>query len=676
MKTQKLATQQGKRMRRSLRGRILRSTLSAILLLVVVCCVIMVLSMQSLTRAVLLDNLQPMARQSAKTVEANIHMLADRMMSIAGNPRLLPVEGSAGAGQGGVDAAASADNRRAVLAETREVYELYAIGLYDLDGGLIQGDGEAPAALEGEFFSLLQSTDNLTTDSSTRFEEKLGITMGMPVKQDGQTICYLLGVYKYDTLNDVLSNINVGKNGYAMMVDRSGRVVGHPDQSIALAGRSLSDLSGGYERAYTRLTTGETGAVEAGVGGEHVLLAFSPVRGTQWSLVVEVPKSDYAYLTNQAILATAAVALVLLTASIAVIYRLSRSISRALQKVTRRMIGLSDGNLHESVERENSGDELEMMADTLGTTVEHLKAYISEVERVLSHIALGDLNIDPEGDYRGDFAQIRDALSHIIDSMNDTMHDFSAAALRLSHEAERLSGQSRELHQASVEQNDAAGELVSEVSMVREGLHSVTDHTGRTLDKTEEIDRRIGEANARMGELTRAMDGIRDNAREITKIAKAIEDIASQTNILAINASVEAARAGLAGKGFSVVANEVKRLAAKSAQAAKAASAMVANTHAIIQNGVALTADTAGSLQSISTVSKEIGAITRRLSTAVEEQKSALSQMEGRIGDILAIADQNLQNAGETEQLSGTLAQEADELQSKVGKFVLKEVEG
>ena len=149
-----------------------------------------------------------------------------------------------------------------------------------------------------------------------------------------------------------------------------------------------------------------------------------------------------------------------------------------------------------------------------------------------------------------------------------------------------------------------------------------------------------------MESLTHAMDNISANAQEITKIAKAIEDISFQTSILAINASVEAARAGAAGKGFAVVANEVKDLAARSAVAAQSATEMVSNTRSIIQTGVELTADTAGSLQAISSVSDEISAISDQLVAAVHGQESALAIMDERIEAISAIANQNLQNAG------------------------------
>ena len=207
-------------------------------------------------------------------------------------------------------------------------------------------------------------------------------------------------------------------------------------------------------------------------------------------------------------------------------------------------------------------------------------------------------------------------------------------------------------------------------------LSSVKDSSGQTRTKTAEIAQCIQEANTRMDALSRAMDGISDNAQRITQIAKAIEDVAFQTGILAINASVEAARAGSAGKGFAVVADEVRQLASRSSEAAQSAADMVSSTRAIIQTGVELTADTAGSLRNISAVSGQIGAITDQLAAAVQGQESALAVMEERIGTIAAIAERNLQNAGGTEQSSGLLAREAEALRFQVKRFIVKEEDG
>ncbi len=662
-----------RKIRRSLNGRILRNTTLNILILVIISCVIMALSMQSLANSILLDSLQPMVRQSSKTVEANIHMLADRMMTIAGDSRMSSA-GAAGSGteQGEEDSESIVESRRAVLEEAAEIYELHTIALYDKEGKLIQGIDGAPESLDGGFFSLLKETDNLTTHSTTVFQGELGITMGMPVKENGETALYVVGVYKYDALNDVISGINLGKNGMAYMVNLNGIVTGHPEQSVVLEESTLSEISGGSEEEVSRVTTGETGATEYSADGTKMLVAFSPIRGTQWSLVIQVPKADYNHIINGAMLVAVLCTLAVLIISILLVLRLARSISRPVRGVTDRMVALSDGDLHTEVVSVRSGDELEVLANTLNTTVESVNRYISDIQQVLTQVANGNLGIEPQVDYKGDFTLIRGSLSSIIQSMNATIAGFRAAAGRLADMADELSGQSGQLHEASLEQNQSAEALVSEVTHVKERLASVTESSGQTRSKTEEIAGCIETANTKMAALSGAMDDISSHAQEITKIAGAIEDIAFQTSILALNASVEAARAGSAGSGFAVVADEVQQLAARSSQAAQSATNMVANTIEIIRTGVELNAETADSLKAISDVSVQISKISDRLVEAVQGQESALAVMEERIGTISGIADRNLQNAEETEQSSGLLAREAEKLQAQVKNFVLK----
>ena len=648
--------------KRSLNWKILRSTMINILILVVVCCGIMAMAMQFLANNILLDTLQPMARQSAKTVEANIHMLADRMMKIAGDYRMNP--------ENKETAAAS---RNEVLEEAAEVYELYTIALYDLNGKLIQGIGDAPEELNETFFSYLKETDNLTTDSSTIVQKNLGITMGMPVKDGEETALYVVGVYKYDALDDVIGSINLGKHGMAYMVNREGDVTAHPDETHALEQNTLEQVSGGNAEALDGVTTGETGAAEFLVDGQNILAAFSPVRGTQWSLVIQIPKSDYNSKIYGAMLVAVLATLAVLVVSMLLVLQLARSISRPVKSVTGRMLALSEGDLHTEVEHARSKDELEVLTETLDDTVQSVNRYISDIRQVLTQVADGNLRVKPQVDYKGDFALIRASLGTILQSMNETIAGFRSAAVRLAGMAEELKEQSGQLHHASLEQNQSTEELVCEVSNVKERIAKVSEHSGQTRTKTEEIVQCVQEANERMTSLSGAMDNISANAQEITKIAKAIEDIAFQTNILSINASVEAARAGMAGKGFAVVAEEVRQLASRSAEAAKHATEMVGSTRSIIETGVKLTAATAGSLADISNVSDQIGEFTDHLVIAVQGQEEALAIMEEKIGTISSIADRNLQNAEGTEQSSGLLAREAEALSSQVEKFVTEE---
>lgn len=695
-KTQ-ISQQEGdhQKQKKSLNRRILQSNLGFVFLLVVICCGIMVVSMRSLTNNLLLDNLQPLARQSAKTVEANVHLLADRLITLSEDSRLL----------------GEAASRQAVFDHAKEVYELYTIALYDTNGNLLQGDQQAASRLDTTFFTLLQQTDNLTIAESTLFNEQLGITMGMPVTAkapatmsadeqtangqtageptandqttndqttdeqtaNDQTMRYIVVVYKYDALGDVLNDIHVGQNGRALIINQKGQIVGSPDSSIALQSPTLVALRGSDYRAVNdKIITGETGSAEAQTADGEQFLAFSPIRGTPWFLAIEIPRADYARLTNHAILMVGGVALILLILSVLGTIRLSRSISQPISKATQRMVGLAEGNLHDAVDVASSEDELAMLTGTLRTTVSSLNQYISEIDRVLSHIASGDLNVDTEGDYEGDFGLIRDSLHHIIGSMNQTMNDFQNASFRLADIAEQLNQQSSRLHQSSMEQSMSATQLVDEVTVVRSHLENVNQSTGRTRDKASEIAQLVGEADTQMQQLSEAMQAIDQNANEITRIAKALESIATQTNILALNASIEAAHAGVAGKGFAVVAEEVRDLAIESTKEAKAATEMAAKTNAIIHTGVNLTLRAATSIHSVTEVSEQINGFTRQLFEAVQEQTNSLLSMEEKIETISTLASQNQQSAEESEQSSGILSQEAGKLQSQVQKFKLK----
>ena len=670
MKRKQTGSVPTRRMRQNLNKRILKNTVLNILVLVIICCTIMALSMQSLANSILLDSLQPMVRQSAKSVEANIHLLADRMMTIAGDQRMSGV--SSDGADTRPDTKTIRTNRTAVLEEAATIYELYTIALYDLSGNLLQGTKDAPETLDSDFFALLQETDNLTTSSDTVFQDNLGITMGMPVKENGETSMYVVGVYKYDAINDIISSINLGKNGMAYMANHEGIVTGHPDQSLVLEGHTLSQISDGNDDAISRITTDETGSTEFPIDGKKMLVAFSPIRGTQWSLVIQVPKSDYNHLINRAMLVAVLLTLAVLVLSILIVLRLARSISRPVKSVTNRMVSLSDGDLHTETVSVQTEDELGIMAKTLNDTVESVNQYISDIQQVLTQIADGNLGVEPQVDYKGDFILIRDSLASIVQSMNETISGFRSAAVRLAEMAEELSGQSGQLHQASLEQHQAAATLVDEVNQAKERLADVTESSSQTRAKTEEITQCIQRANAQMSALSGAMNDINSNAHEITKIAKAIEDISFQTNILALNASVEAARAGSAGSGFAVVANEVQNLAVKSAEAAQSATEMISNTLAIIQTGVGLNADTASSLDAISDVSAQISSISDQLVVAVEGQANALSTMEERIDAISAITDRNLQSSEGTSKASQLLANEAEKLQAQVKNFVLK----
>lgn len=643
------------RTKRSIRTKIMVMTTVIVIGVMLVCTAIMQYSMQHLTESILLDVLQPMAGQSAKAVESNIHLMADRMMSLAADSRL-----------------AGAQTQAAMLSEARNTYEFYGIGLYDLNGKAVKRDGEIYDSLaETEWFALLQETDNLTIADPLITEQYVGIPMAMPVKTDGATSAYLVGVYKYDMLSDVLGAIHIGQSGMALILNEEGKVVGHPEEAVVRQAVNIYDLdtAESAHQIFDRMITRETGSAEGIVNGQESYVAFCPIRGTRWSFAVEVPKTDYMESTEMALDTTKKGTFVTLAAALFAIWIVTTVISGQLKRAIVRMNDLADGDLKSEVEVTKSGDEVEILSKSLKTTIESINRYITEIQNILDNISRGNLNVSADGDYKGDFVVVKQSLTQIIVSLNQMMKQINDTAHRLNETAQNMGTQSEELHRAAMNQTDAMEGLNAEVKNIRDNLNHVTENTKETRERAAGIAEQIAGGSSKMQELKEAMEAIERNAEDITKISKLIEGISQQTNILALNASVEAARAGEAGRGFAVVAEEVRNLAGQSSEAAKSTVDMIETASALIKHGAKLTMETSDYLEEISRGSAAVTEIADRLSETVQVQEASLRQITERMEDISAVTQENLQCAGNTADASVELGKESEKLEELLEKF-------
>lgn len=645
--------------KRSIRLKVMAMTSIIVIVIMLVCTNIFRISMGNLTRSILLDVLQPMAQQSAKAVASDIHLMADRMMSLASDSRL-------------TESADGQNNMSAVLENARNTYEFYGIGLYDRKGTPIAVNGDIYSSLSSEeWFELLTESDNMTISDPVVTEEYVGIPMGIPVKADGKTVSYLVGIYKYDVLSDVLGSIHIGQSGMALIINEKGKIIGHPEEDIVRQELNIYDLDSD-ESAHTifnRMVTRVTGCGKGIFNGQESYVSYCPIRGTRWSFAVEVPRADYVEITNSAIWNAMVGTFLALVVALIFIWLVMTVISSQLKKAIVRVDGLAQGDLKSSVEVKKSGDEVECLSHSLKITIESINSYISEIGMVLDNISKGNLNVSADGNYQGDFVAVKDSLTHIIDSLNRIMKQINHTAYKLMETAGNMGRQSDELHQAATGQTIAMDGLNNEIQNIRSNLDEVTDNTRETSRWANDIAGEIAEGDRKMSELMSAMKAINENAEDINKISKLIESISKQTNILALNASVEATRAGSAGKGFAVVAEEIRNLAVQSEEAAKSTVTMIETSGELIARGVKLTTETASALEKISKSSDVVTEITERLTQTVDVQETSLHEITDRIKDMSEITSQNMQCAENTEDASVKLKQESENLRKLLARF-------
>jgi methyl-accepting chemotaxis protein len=312
-------------------------------------------------------------------------------------------------------------------------------------------------------------------------------------------------------------------------------------------------------------------------------------------------------------------------------------------------------------------DEFEVMGAKLNGVVKGLKHKAA----VATAMAEGDLKQSVR------IASPKDtfglALDGMIDRLNGALRQVKDAFTQMASCSVQVADASQSLSQGATEQAASLQEISSavvEVAAKTQGNAERTTSAHRTSAGSREI---AEQGNQQMDELVKAMKTIADTSREISKIINVIDDIAFQTNLLSLNAAIEAARAGKAGKGFSVVAQEVRTLAGKSAGAAQEIAGLIARSNKEVEIGMNVTSDTAASFKKIVRESSQLEGLIGEIAEAGNEQAERITQINKWLGQVEAVTGQNSanseQNAAAAEELSG----QARLLGRMIGYFKIKE---
>lgn len=547
------------------------------------------------------------------------------------------------------------------------------LGWYDTEGALSVGVNSCPQSLqERKLFSLLQETENVVVDDVDASSGQLELAVGKPVLDgEGEVLYYLVGSYKYDVLNDVLNSINVSANGESFIVNSDGKVMGNRDTELVYNQIDLAEYTGS-EELEKKVVSGESGVMSLSYEKDSKLISYVPINGANWYLVIIVPCNDFMGPAQDSIVVGIILTVLMLVLAVLIIVGFSSRIRKSLKTVTGRIELLEKGDLKTPADIVKTKDETQVLSMALNNTISGINGYISQLSSVLSSISEGNFDVSIEEEFQGDFIQIKDALEKIIVSLNTMLRSVQESSAEVLQTAKTVSESASMVHDGSTEQSNSLMVLTEETRAIEENIREVNDNTRHAGELMEKAKESLSTGDENMKNLLNAMEDIHENAVEINKINKLLEDIAQQTNILALNASVEASRAGEMGKGFAVVAAEVRSLAAQSTESAQHASEVITNSQYAIQHGVRYAKQAAESFEEIENVSNEISKITERLGEAVAVQKDSLENMTDQIEQINEFAQKNLDASYESTTASQRLNKQAEKLQSVSGRFQLR----
>ena len=435
------------------------------------------------------------------------------------------------------------------------------------------------------------------------------------------------------------------------------------------------------ERAMIMVNNGNLEGAREILFGDEYLVITAQIKSLQLELIEKVDerttlnlnsaKSNSKYMS---IFMFMCLGLILLIQN-NVIYYTGSNIINPLIRIKDEMKKLSKGNLHSEFDMTPDTSEIGNLVDTIQTTKSSVSTYISDISEKMESIADGDLTHKVTMEYVGDYAPIRESMNKFIYSLNQILREIKISSDQINIASSEISNISQSLATGSNEQSATLNEVEAMAENVDKIAKNNYDITKEAIIQNRGAGKVIEESISQIEKMVDAMSKIKSDSEKISNVIKLIDDIAFQTNILSLNAAVEAARAGSAGKGFSVVADEVRNLSQKTANAAKETEDLILNSNESIEAGSAVVNDLKKVIDMVSyTFNENIDQI-QLIDEASSRQVESVEQITTGINHLTDVVTKNSATAEETSVSAQQMYSQAESLKSIVDKFRLKDEE-
>ena len=350
---------------------------------------------------------------------------------------------------------------------------------------------------------------------------------------------------------------------------------------------------------------------------------------------------------------------------------ISNGIAKPLAELEERVVAFAEGDIHSPFPQSKEKDEIAGLMNASYTMAERLQMIIADVTRLCEEMGGGNFAVksDCEDSYVGDLVNLREAIKTMNMNVSNALKEVEELATQVNVGATNLAEAAQDLAEGATDQAASVQEMLATMNTVSDGLKDTSTSVEEAYKQALKCADDAQVSRTEMGNMVESMNRITETSKKIENIIAEIESIASQTNLLSLNASIEAARAGEAGRGFAVVADEIRNLADQSAKSAVDTRELVSNTLFEIEQGSKIAFKTADVLDGVVNAIQQIAQTNNVLADNSKDQAYAVEQADEGIARISEVVQSNSAAAEESSATSQELSAQAMSMHELVSRF-------